>query len=360
MDSNTGPNIKREAPDFEEDNMPRNVNDLFSSEYDVCLENVGKPSAGNPFLCDFEENLGAFATPDPASFPGGQPHLAPDTSDQTFFETGFPDHLEAENGQAQGAPEKRLPDVVQVWLHNVPTTTGSADEGDMDMDNATPIKRPLSPYEEMTPRGTLTVPEPGRRWKKNKVYNPVETDQQRLLEAATSVDLISSSLSFNSMAECRSVLEQSEDLFKKPLSDSTTPASDSTFPETDHEMKDLVFKIYTAIMDWASYIEWMQIVPKPIKEFRSAELVEKIEQHETLRKQGRQVTENALQIRDLIPPESIRQEHMTDVKTQQREVLGRVCNALSAECIAWKLVQAAMESQQGRAGSMPWTTNDGA
>lgn len=212
----------------------------------------------------------------------------------------------------------------------------------------------------------MTVPEPGRRWKKNKVYNPVETpEQQQFLEIATAGvnqggGRSSSPLMFGSIRECMEALVRAETLFLKPCSECTTPASDETFPQTDEQMKALVGKVFAAIMDWGSYIEWMQVVPRHIKEARSNELVAKIDQHEAQRKRGAPVTDYALEVRDLMAPVEMRRAHMADLEQQQREVLGRPCNAFSASCLAWKLVAAAMQAQQGRSGSTAWTTNDGA
>lgn len=223
-------------------------------------------------------------------------------------------------------------------------------------------KRSLSP-DEMGPDGIMTIPEAGRRVKKNRVFNPVQTpEQQQLLDIATAPLNQESigGLRFDSFRECTNAFSMTRELFRKPLTECTDPATDETFPASDQQFKNLVARIFAAIMDWNSYIEWMQVVPKDIRECRSNELVAKIDQHEALRKSGAHVTDCALEVRDLIPTAAIREAHMTDVESQQVEVLGRACNGFTAECLAWKLVAAAMDAQQGWSGSTAWTTNDGA
>lgn len=220
--------------------------------------------------------------------------------------------------------------------------------------NSTAVKRP----------GVDLHPQSGRRIKKTKAHNPVENPADRTLLNKMSAKLFEDQpLIYSDIESVRSMLSHAEELHRKPLGDCTQPgtqhSADTSFPQNPGQWRVYVQQVMSAIMDWSSYIEWRQVLDRGAKEHYERPLIEKIERHERLKKRNRlPVQEHALVTRDLVStPEVL--PFLGPIERQMTEVLGRTCNAFAAECLAWKLVEAAIESQQGNAHNAPWTNNDG-
>lgn len=220
----------------------------------------------------------------------------------------------------------------------------------------------LEPRGMKRPAGDM-LPQCGRRIKKTRTYNPVPDEARyQLLQRMTALNFGNpEKLEYDNIESVKNVLEEAKALYSKPYGDCTQPgdhqSADHSFPRTAAHWQIYVRQIKMAIMDWNHYIEWMQVVDRATKEKRATELVNKIENHERMKRDfPNQIHHNALQVVDLIPQHPIQKT----IEAQQSEVLGRPCNNFTAECLAWKLVEAAIESQQGKAHNLPWTTNDGA
>jgi hypothetical protein len=214
------------------------------------------------------------------------------------------------------------------------------------------------------------VPQAINRWKKSKTYHHHDGAEYEALHTHINAGVVPapSPVTFISLQDFQVNHARLEEMYRKRTQECSFPYPgvdgcqdvDSTFPQTDEDYRKYVEIVKNAILDWTRYIEWMQCVPKKVKEARSSELVAKVEAHDALKKAPNSSippTANALEIPDLIPPRGL---VMPRLDKQHKHLLGRACNALAAECLSWQLVQAAMESQQGRAGSLHWTTNDGA
>lgn len=362
-------------------NLQNNVDNLFIANNNVSIRDI-KTAQSGPQNSHFQSHTthctsGAHNLPQHQQ---GQDLTTPDVFSNTgsFFEAAIPDPepevagiLYIKRRMDQDTPSDGMS------LANSPSSH-NGNQGAMDQDmgvlmssvsSFNPINRKVShssPSEPARDDGILpvSIPEAGRRCKKNKIYNAIVTEQdQKLMEFALAEDpaAADSGLRFGSLNQFKEALGRASHLLNKPVVDCTTPATDPSFPRTDEEMRALVLKVKQAMTDWSNYIEWMQVAPDNVRLARSNELVDKITHHESMKKGPRRVapSENALSIEDLLPPRHIREAYMQDIAYAQHKVLNRVLNDLAAESHAWKLVKTAIESQQGRAGCMPWTFNDG-
>ncbi|KAI6778271.1 uncharacterized protein J7T54_004178 [Emericellopsis cladophorae] len=214
------------------------------------------------------------------------------------------------------------------------------------------------------------VPQAISRSKKPKIYHRNEGPESEALIKHINAGVVPAPcpVTFESPSDFKANLTCLKEMYRKRTQECSFPCGrvhdvldvDKTFPQSEEDYIRYVGLVKNAILDWTRYIEWMQCVPREAKQKRSAELVAKIEAHEDLKKDPNsdiQPTSNALEIPDLISPNEI---VLPCLEKQHKHLLGRGCNALTAECLSWQLVQAAMESQQGRAGCVHWTTNDGA
>jgi hypothetical protein len=385
--TNGGPNMGlTNGANFEND-----TDNLFIANNNVAIRDIKTSQSGSQ-----NSHFRSYTTPftaDARNFPQQQQNQTLTTPDvfnktESFFEAAIADSEPYTENESCLEPEvagilylKRMMDQDtpsdRMTLANSPAShkgnQGAMDQGMEGLmspvSSFTPINRKvshLSPSERASDDGILpvSIPEAGRRCKKNKIYNAIEMEQdQNLMEFALAEDPAPADggLHFSSLNQFKEALGRASHLLNKPVGDCTTPATDPSFPRTDEEMRALVLKVKQAMTDWSNYIEWMQVAPDNVRLARSNELVDKINQHEAMKKGPRRAApnENALCVEDLLPPRHIREAYMQDIAYAQHKVLNRVLNDLAAESHAWKLVEMAIESQQGRAGCMPWTFNDG-
>lgn len=230
---------------------------------------------------------------------------------------------------------------------------------------STPIKSP--PAGRGVKRDASAVPTPEsegkslKRLKTNRIRSPTTADETRFHALATSPPTQDYSALFNSYEDMQHSLEITKRLYRSPANLCTTAATDATFPSTNASMIKYVRDVFNAIMDWNHYIEWMQTVPKAVKDARMAQLYPKIDaaRAEARRRNG-QKGQLVLTVDDLYPTADVKSQHLHDWMQQQVAVLGRPCNNYAAETLAWQLVHAAINAQQGMGQSVSWTASDGA
>ena len=213
------------------------------------------------------------------------------------------------------------------------------------------LKRPASEHPEGTHRA--------RRVKKNTVAKDINIDEDSrnfLDNIKRPMYTYPGGLQFDSIGSVYTALERLQGLYKKPAGECTFPGpelgADNSFPKTAAEWKPYVELVMESIMDWSSYIEWNQVVPKEVKDQRDQELIANMAQ----RSANPNNPGNTLEARDLMPPPHIQAMFLQDIERQQKIVLGRTANAFDAECLAWLLVKYAQSAQKGQTHSRPWTT----
>lgn len=128
---------------------------------------------------------------------------------------------------------------------------------------------------------------------------------------------------------------------------------DGTFPKSDFDKQQMVRQIHDAIMDWSGFIEWMQVLPKDVKEKQEVKLKKKLAD-----RRGAKSSQRILSPEDMSPETEVREEYMSAncVRANQTKILGRQFDKnICVEMLSWMLLHAAMRAQRRHTGAVDWT-----
>lgn len=219
---------------------------------------------------------------------------------------------------------------------------------------------------------------PTSRDKKVTLLVPEDFDDPQLIRDCKSQEPAEpGALKCSSLREARDRAEKSKTLFYKKAEKCTYPHNDETFPRNDAEERFFALLLYGALRDFESIQEWIRCLPDELCKEKQRDLTKTCKERTERRKQimedralsnkasgsddgdyDEELNRPILELADLLPtPEQAKE--MPPVADRHKKILGKnVLNAEVASGESWRLLDRAIEAQQGRTGVRLATTTD--
>ncbi|KAL6880882.1 hypothetical protein J3F83DRAFT_710741 [Trichoderma novae-zelandiae] len=157
---------------------------------------------------------------------------------------------------------------------------------------------------------------------------------------------------FQNWDVARKKLQRLLELYRKPKENCSYPPNDETFPVTDEDKIGYIKDLFDAINDWSHFREWSQA----LKTEDRNRIIDRLRR----RYAGNENAEADISLDDMRPTQQELESILPPLQAQQKKILGRLLSDQTVEWLCWELVEAAVQSQQGKTQIAHWCGADGA
>lgn len=157
---------------------------------------------------------------------------------------------------------------------------------------------------------------------------------------------------FQNCDVARKKLQRLLELYRKPKENCSYPSNDETFPVTDEDKIGYIKNLFDAINDWSNFREWSQA----LKTEDRNRIIDRLRR----RHAGSDNAEVDISLDDMRPSPQELEAILPPLEMQQKKILGRLLSDQTVEWLCWELIEAAIQSQQGKTQIAHWCGADGA